>query len=535
MRRKPFWALFTAILLLTTLFPSTVLAAEITGPIDCTSGENSGGEGWKWDKDSNTLTIEANTTINVPSISTDGCGIKLPHGATLKLEGAVTIQAADGNMGTFGGVQFAGDGEITGGPLTVNNAGGAAVSVSAYLTLDDTTITGTGTGIAFTGANPTLNVSGNCSVSSISATTLAIAGSGVLCLSNEGNTTINYGSATNVPVFIKDSNGYMVLQNNAEITNNEITLSDGKTYIIPNDKTLTIGYGGSLTVPSNSTLQNNGTLNNDGGTMIVKGELVNNSTFNCKPNASAAPTTTIDGTVENNGTITNEGKGDDGTLSTITVDGTINNNNTGKIVNNAPAKIEGSGVINNNGTITDEGNGISVQIKTPTSTGGGGDSSPSYAIIRNDRGDMWLYVPRLNSNEKLRTVETTNGALAALAQGNTIIGIWDISLESGRSSTPGATLYMQIADLKEGQTYTLVHQNADGTLDYYYATANSQKTLAFSPINSLSPFMLVEGMLVAGEMNIPRTGDAADLLAPLVCVIAAAGLIVLRRKSRGKA
>ena len=534
MKRKPFWALFTAILLLTTLFPSTALADyTYDGSIDCTSGTVTGGEGWRWDAGSSTLTIEANTTITVPAGSS--YGINLPADAKLQLNGLVTIQA-DGSSGTFTGVQFAGDGEITGGSLTVTG-GSSAVSVNGDLTLKGVIIAGTGTGIAFSTADPTLNVSGQCTVSSISATTLAIEGGGALCLSDTGNASINYDNAYNVPEFVEDSSGNMVLQNNAEIANNEITLSDGKTYIIPSDKTLTIGYGGSLTVPSGSTLQNNGTLNNtNGGTMFVNGNLVNNGAFNCTPNTSAAPTTTINGTVENNGTITNGDDTGSSNTSTITVGGTINNNGNGTIVNKPNGIITGSGVINNSGTINNTGTITGVTVKNITSTGGGGgDSSPSIEAVYNAKGDMWLIGPGLTSSDKLRTTEISSSFLAALAQGNTIIGIWDLSLESGKTSTPGATLYMKIADLKEGQTYTLVHQNGDGTLDYYYATANSLKTLAFSPINSPSPFMLVEGMLVAGEMNIPRTGDAADLLAPLACVIAAAGLIVLRRKARGRA
>lgn len=324
----------------------------------------------------------------------------------------------------------------------------------------------------------------------------------------------------------------MVLQNDDVTLNTDLTLPAGKTYIIPEGKTLTIGYGVSLTVPSDSTLQNNGTLNNtNGGKMYVNGKLVNNGEFNCTPNATTPPTTEINGTVDNNGTITN-GDGTTTDTSTIKVNGTINNNGT--IENKPNGIINGSGVINNSGTINNTGTIEGVTINN-ISTGGGGDSSPSIEAVYNAKGDMWLIGPGLTSSDKLRTTEISSSSLAALAQGNTIIGIWDLSLESGKTSTPGATLYMKIADLKEGQTYTLVHQNGDGTLDYYYATANSQKALAFSPINSLSPFMLVEGMLVAGEMNIPRTGDAADLLAPLACVIAAAGLIVLRRKSRGKA
>lgn len=207
MKRKPFWALFTAILLLTTLFPSTVLADYSTGPIDCTGSNLTPGEGesgWSWDDITQTLTIYAGTTINVPTGT--GYGIKLPHGATLELGDNVTIQAADGVPGTFVGVYFVGGNvetasTITGGSLTVNNGSERAVSVSALLTLDDTTITGTGKGIEFGGTNPTLNVSGNCSVdttgyavSGTSGNPIAIEGSGALFLSDKGDATINYGS-----------------------------------------------------------------------------------------------------------------------------------------------------------------------------------------------------------------------------------------------------------------------------------------------------------------------------------------------------
>lgn len=529
MKRKPFWALFTAILLLTTLFPSTALAEYSTGPIDCVSGTETSGDGWKWENNTLTLTIEANTTITVPVDSS--YGIELPAGATLQLNGPVTIQAAADNTGTFTGVQFATGGEITGGSLTVTG-GSSAVSADGNLTLKNTSIAGSGTGIAFTGSSSELTVHGQCTLDSVSSSgTVALAGNGALFLSKAGEATINYERATNVPVFVGSGNN-MELQNDVTLMN-DLTLPAGKTYIIPEGKTLSIGYIISLTVPSGSILQNNGTLNNEAGKMNVSGKLVNNGTFNCTPNASAAPTTTIAGTVDNNGTITNGDDTGSSNTSTITVDGTINNNGT--IENKPNGIITGGGVINNSGTITDEGNGISVQIKTPTSTGGGGDSSPSIEAVYNAKGDMWLIGPGLTRSDTLRTTEISSSSLAALAQGNTIIGIWDISLESGKTSTPGATLYMKIAGLKEGQTYTLVHQNGDGTLDYYYATANSQGTMAFSPINSLSPFMLVEGALTAGLMDIPRTGDAPYLLAPLACVIAAAGLIVLRRKSRDRA
>ena len=156
MKRKPFWALFTAILLLTTLFPSTALADyTYDGSIDCTSGTVTGGEGWRWDAGSSTLTIEANTTITVPAGSS--YGINLPADAKLQPNGLVTIQA-DGSSGTFTGVQFMGDGEINSGSLTVTG-GSSAVSVNGDLTLKGVIIAGTGTGIAFSTADPTLNVS----------------------------------------------------------------------------------------------------------------------------------------------------------------------------------------------------------------------------------------------------------------------------------------------------------------------------------------------------------------------------------------
>jgi len=84
-----------------------------------------------------------------------------------------------------------------------------------------------------------------------------------------------------------------------------------------------------------------------------------------------------------------------------------------------------------------------------------------------------------------------------------ILGIYDISLESGVKST-GSGMYLTFAVSEQyaGEMLTLAHIKADGTVEFFYANVDEKGLVEFGPLYELSPFMLVRGLLPEERMDV---------------------------------
>ena len=195
-------------------------------------------------------------------------------------------------------------------------------------------------------------------------------------------------------------------------------------------------------------------------------------------------------------------------------------------------------------TVTVEGvdQDSSAPEPSPTPT-----PSPTADAVYNDpnKSDatIWLTGNGFAGDDLLITQSLTDGsdynALLKLADGD-VFGVYEISLQSGTKST-GSVMYLTF-DLEEkyaGQAFTLVHKKADGTFEYFYATAGADGNVKFGPLYELSPFMLVKGTLLDELDNIPKTGDDSSpwvwWLLGGIGVAGVALLIVMdKRKGRTK-
>ena len=173
--------------------------------------------------------------------------------------------------------------------------------------------------------------------------------------------------------------------------------------------------------------------------------------------------------------------------------------------------------------------------------------SPTADAVYNDpnKSDatIWLTGSEFAGDDLLITQALTSGsdynALLKLADGD-VFGVYEISLQSGTKSTD-SVMYLTF-DLEEkyaGQAFTLVHKKADGTFEYFYATAGADGNVKFGPLYELSPFMLVKGTLLDELDDIPKTGDDSSpwiwWLLGGIGVTGVALLIVMdKRKGRTK-
>lgn len=169
---------------------------------------------------------------------------------------------------------------------------------------------------------------------------------------------------------------------------------------------------------------------------------------------------------------------------------------------------------------------------------------PADATVYNNtnpaRATIWLSGNGLSGGDSLIAKPVTSGssytALLKLTDKNEVLGVYDISLKSGKTSSgSGMHLSFSIGAGYAGQAFTLVHQKADGSFEYFYATADVSGNVKFGPLFSLSPFMLMKGTLwEAALTRIPQTGDNFSPLPFALLAIAAlcgAG-VVYRRKRR---
>ena len=187
-------------------------------------------------------------------------------------------------------------------------------------------------------------------------------------------------------------------------------------------------------------------------------------------------------------------------------------------------------------TVTVEG--IEQDIIAPT-------PAPPADTVYNDpsKSDatIWLTRSGFSGDDLLITQALTSGsdynALLKLADGD-VFEVYEISLQSGIKSTGNAMyLTFDLADEYTGQAFTLVHKKADGTFEYFYATAGADGNVKFGPLYELSPFMLVKGTLLDESDDIPKTGDdSSPWVWWLLGGIGAAGVALLivmgRRKGR---
>ncbi len=195
-------------------------------------------------------------------------------------------------------------------------------------------------------------------------------------------------------------------------------------------------------------------------------------------------------------------------------------------------------------TATANRNLVAVFEAIPTIPTGGGTSggigsiggyiAPTQNRAQNAAADIWISGMNIPSGDVLITPTTQNSALMRLLGGNTLVGMWDIKLRSGRTNIPGSTLSFNVGRENAGKIYTLYHQKADGTVEKFSATADTQGIVSFYPINELSPFMLVQGggIVTTSIAEVPATGDVNVGLAMLLlsAMMAAAVVLMKRRK-----
>ena len=176
---------------------------------------------------------------------------------------------------------------------------------------------------------------------------------------------------------------------------------------------------------------------------------------------------------------------------------------------------------------------------------GGSYIPPADTTVYNapspDAATIWLSGSDLSSGDSLIAKPVTSGssykAMFRLANKDDILGVYDITLKSGKKSTTGALyLTFSIGTEYAGQALTLVHKKVDGSFEYFFAIADEKGNVKFGPLYSLSPFMLVRGRLLTaapGAPNVPNTGGVFTLLPFAFIALATlcfAGVAVCRRK-----
>ncbi len=169
------------------------------------------------------------------------------------------------------------------------------------------------------------------------------------------------------------------------------------------------------------------------------------------------------------------------------------------------------------------------------SNDGGGYTAPAQNSAQNESADIRLSGIKLPNGEKLVTVPAQSKALMKMLGKNKLVGIWDISLKSGKTSIEGSTLSFSVGRENAGKMFTLYHEKADGTVESFSAKAEKQGIVSFYPIHSLSPFMLVEGggITTTSVVAVPATGDRnVGLGLLLLSAMMAAAVMMKRRKAQ---
>lgn len=144
------------------------------------------------------------------------------------------------------------------------------------------------------------------------------------------------------------------------------------------------------------------------------------------------------------------------------------------------------------------------------------DNTVSADTVYNDPGisdaTIWLSGSGLTGDDLLITQAITSGSdyddMLQLKDVNDVFGVTDvfgvyeISLQSGTKTTGSdMCLTFDLSEQYAGQAVTLVHKKADGTFEYFYATADAKGHVKFDSIYELSLFMLVKGTLLDEAMD----------------------------------
>ena len=203
--------------------------------------------------------------------------------------------------------------------------------------------------------------------------------------------------------------------------------------------------------------------------------------------------------------------------------------------NGAPLTANDSGVytissITQAQTVTVEG--VEQDVPAPADT--------VYNDPSKDDATIWLSGSGFAGDDLLITQALSAGsdynAMLKLADGTDVFGVYEISLQSGMKST-GSAMYLtfDLAEKYAGHTFTLIHKKADGTFEYFYATAGADGNVEFGPLHELSPFMLVKGTLPDDLDDIPKTGDdSSPWIWWLLGGVSAAGIVVVTMLSKRK-
>jgi hypothetical protein len=149
---------------------------------------------------------------------------------------------------------------------------------------------------------------------------------------------------------------------------------------------------------------------------------------------------------------------------------------------------------------------------------------------------------RRDAEEAARRIATLQKITVALAGAFTAQDVVEIVVHQGvqMMEAIGGAIYLTFdLDKKHaGQAFTLVQKKADGTYEYFYATADTDGNVTFGTIYELSPFMLVKERLFntsAGEaVNVPQTGDVSNwqpFVLIAIAVLYGMGATVFKTKS----
>ncbi len=133
-------------------------------------------------------------------------------------------------------------------------------------------------------------------------------------------------------------------------------------------------------------------------------------------------------------------------------------------------------------------------------------------VASSPNADIQLSGANVPNGDSLVTTPTENSTLRELIINDNLklVGMWDISLKSGKTNISDSTFSFKVGKAGAGKVYTLYHLKADGTVEEFTAVADDKGVVSFSNVHSLSPFMLVEGgtlTAISSVVGVPATGD----------------------------
>lgn len=336
------------------------------------------------------VTIASGKVVAIGSAAQGG--LVIAKGGTLNNSGTITVGAGV-TVSNYGTVTNNASGTITNNSSqsSIINQSGGTLANSGTIT-NNSQLTNYGT---LTNSGTIVN---NASITSDGYA--AIYNSGTLQLNGLGIVYCTGYSLSNPPtpmftgmlfsngVFVQEPGSIIVLGSGTQLCIAPAA-GEGPDFSIPQDASLVISYGASLTIQAEATLDNAGTVSNSGGIAIVdagngltpgainnSGTLTNNAGHMLFKFPKGKPYET-QGSIANSGTITNRGTLNNGwsgrTIEPILMQPTITNSGPGSAIGNSGTvtnygTIDNGGIINNSGVFHKDGgvlNGSAIKGNQP--------------------------------------------------------------------------------------------------------------------------------------------------------------------------